>query len=289
MVGVGFLLVEDVFYFVRAFAETGSLVAVFQMFLIRIVGAGPYSHFLYTGLVGMGMAYAVVRRGQAAGDPSAHRRPGSWRPAVGAHFLWNSPFLTELLGNGDLPNWAIYVTVKGLPMLIGLVLVVRLARNRERRWFASLASGFHDDGAIAPERAAGAERRPGPTGGAQRRGTREGAGGKAVKGRLQREQLLLAMAFNKHGRRATRTWRGTGRVSRSGGDAAISSQCAYALSTSLAIVLLIAIARTSSTTSSTGSSGARWWASGSFSSRTSSTSSGRSPRPARCSRCSRCS
>ena len=62
MVGIGFLLVEDVFYFVRAFGETGSILSVFQMFLIRILGAGPYSHFLYTGLTGMGIAYWYVRQ-----------------------------------------------------------------------------------------------------------------------------------------------------------------------------------------------------------------------------------
>ena len=173
MVGVGFLLVEDVFYFVRAFAETGSLFAVVQMFLIRIVGAGPYSHFLYTGLVGMGMAYVVVRRGPADVDAVADRRRahrGRGRGALPVELAVPDRAAgqrrpAEL---GDLRD------VKGLPMLIGLVLVVRLARNRERRWFASLASGFHDDGAITPEEIAGARRRPGPAGGAERRGARKG-------------------------------------------------------------------------------------------------------------------
>jgi protease PrsW len=68
MVGVGFLLVEDVLYFVRAFAETGEMASVFQMFMIRILGAGPYSHFLYTGLVGMGLAYYVVRTDKPFGS-----------------------------------------------------------------------------------------------------------------------------------------------------------------------------------------------------------------------------
>ena len=74
MVGIGFLLVEDVFYFVRAFAETGSMVSVFQMFLIRILGAGPYSHFLYTGLTGMGIAYYVIRTDRTKGIAAPGRR-----------------------------------------------------------------------------------------------------------------------------------------------------------------------------------------------------------------------
>ena len=49
MVGIGFLLVEDVFYFVRAFAATGSYGDLIGMFMIRILGAGPYSHFLVHG------------------------------------------------------------------------------------------------------------------------------------------------------------------------------------------------------------------------------------------------
>ncbi len=198
MVGIGFLLVEDVFYFVRAASDTGSIVAVFQMFLIRIIGAGPYSHFLYTGLVGMGIAYAVVR-----GDkPVGARRLGATAliaAGVGAHFLWNSPILSGLLGDGDsLVGWVAYVTAKGLPMLIGLVLVVQLARRRERRWFAAFAAGFADDGSITPaevtELAGLRSRRRARNAAGRERGPR----GKQLKGRLQHQQLGLAMAFSKH-------------------------------------------------------------------------------------------
>ena len=140
MVGIGFLLVEDVFYFVRAFGETGSIGPVFQMFLIRILGAGPYSHFLYTGLVGMGIAYWYVRH-----DVSTARRAlvgaGLVLAGWGAHFFWNSPVLVNLLGDGsDIGSWVVFVTAKGLPMLIGLAIVVHLARKREERWFAGLAA-----------------------------------------------------------------------------------------------------------------------------------------------------
>ena len=80
----------------------GSYDGLFQIFLIRILGAGPYSHFLYTGLIGMGIAYYhdPPRR------PMGAARPGSGSAlaaaGVGAHFFWNSPLLGELLGDGGL-------------------------------------------------------------------------------------------------------------------------------------------------------------------------------------------
>ena len=199
MVGVGFLLVEDVFYFVRAFAETGEMMSIAQMFMIRILGAGPYSHFLYTGLIGMGLAYYVVRTDKTTGTRIL-TAIGLIAAGVGAHFFWNSPIFAGILGpDSGIVEWFAYVTIKGLPALIGLVLVVRLARNRERKWFASLASGFYDDGCITPEEIT-------ELGGLRSRrrarnaaGAAKGPEGKRLKGRLQREQISLAMLFSKHG------------------------------------------------------------------------------------------
>jgi RsiW-degrading membrane proteinase PrsW (M82 family) len=198
MVGIGFLLVEDVFYFVRAFAETGSYDGLVGMFLIRILGAGPYSHFLYTGLTGMGIAYYVTRTDQAwtrrllVGLAFA-------AAGVGAHFFWNSPLLAEVLGDGGFLAWAMFVTVKGLPMLIGLLLVVRLARRRERRWFASFSQAFYDDGAIT-------EREVADLGGLRSRrrarkaaGRAKGSAGEKLWGQVQRQQIGLAVAMSKFG------------------------------------------------------------------------------------------
>ena len=137
MVGIGFLLVEDVFYFVRAFGETGSMVSVFQMFLIRILGAGPYSHFLYTGLTGMGIAYWYVRQRRLDGPAARWSARASSSRAGRRTSSGTRPCSSDLLGDGsDIAIWVIFVTAKGLPMLIGLAIVVRLARRREERWFA---------------------------------------------------------------------------------------------------------------------------------------------------------
>ena len=199
MVGVGFLLVEDVLYFVRAFAETGSMASVFQMFLIRIIGAGPYSHFLYTGLVGMGVAYYVVRTDRTLG-----RRllagAGLVAAGVAAHFFWNSPLLGELLGEDPgLFGWLAYVTAKGLPMLIGLAIVVRLARQRERRWFADLAAGFGDDGCITPEEVVELSGLRSRRRARNAAGRERGPAGKRLKGRIQKQQLGLAMLYSRFG------------------------------------------------------------------------------------------
>ncbi|MBE3074341.1 MAG: PrsW family intramembrane metalloprotease [Actinobacteria bacterium] len=199
MVGLGFLLVEDVFYFVRAYvASGGSYDGLFQIFLIRILGAGPYSHFLYTGLIGMGVAFYQTRP-----DLPWSRRVlvGVVLAAagIGAHFFWNSPLLGELMGDGGIVGWAMYVTAKGLPMLIGLVLVVRLARRRERKWFARLAAAQVDDGTITADEM-------GELGGLRSRwsarrqaGRLKGAAGGRLMGRIQRQQINLAMVESRVG------------------------------------------------------------------------------------------
>jgi RsiW-degrading membrane proteinase PrsW (M82 family) len=150
-VGLGFLLVEDVFYFVRTYVATGgSYDGLLQVFLIRILGAGPYSHFLYTGLIGMGVAFYQTR----TDEPWSRRvlfGVALAAAGVGAHFFWNSPLLGELLGDGGLVGWVMYVTAKGLPMLIGLLLLVRLARRREQKWFARLTAVQVDDGTITAD------------------------------------------------------------------------------------------------------------------------------------------
>ena len=199
MVGLGFLLVEDVFYFMGAYVSTGgSYDGLFQIFLIRILGAGPYSHFLYTGLIGMGIAYYQTRP-----DVPWGRRVmvgvALAAAGVGAHFFWNSPLLGELLGDGGFVGWALYMTAKGLPMLIGLLLLIRLARSRERRWFARFTAAQVDDGTITGDelRELGGLR---SRWGARREAGRvKGAAGGRLRGRIQRQQINLAMVASRVG------------------------------------------------------------------------------------------
>ncbi len=197
MVGIGFLLVEDVFYFVRAFGESGSYGSLFQMFLIRILGAGPYSHFLYTGLSGMGIAYYTIRTDQ----PWMRRLlvgVGLAACGVAAHFLWNSPIFSGIGGDG-IVGFYVMATVKGVPMLVGLVILIRLARRREQAWFGSLTQTFNDDGSITTADLA-------ELGGLLARRKARGAAKRAkgpmagkLKGQIQREQIQLAMAMSRLG------------------------------------------------------------------------------------------
>ncbi len=199
MIGIGFLLVEDVFYFVQAYANAGgSYGGVAEIFFIRIIGAGPYSHFLYTGLIGMGVAYYHTRTDRT---PTRRLVVGIALAAAGvaAHFFWNSPLLLDLLGEGSPIDWLVYTTVKGLPMLIGLVLVVRLARGRERRWFERLTADHVDDGTITPDELhelSSVRRRWRARRAA---GARHGGAGKRLKGLVQRQQINLAMVASRVG------------------------------------------------------------------------------------------
>ncbi len=198
-IGIGFLLVEDVFYFVRAYAAAGgSFDGIVEIFFIRIVGAGPYSHFLYTGLVGMGIAFYETR-----GDVPRGRRllAGAALAAagVGAHFFWNSPLLVELLGEGSPLEWLVYMTAKGLPMLIGLALLIRLARGRERRWFERFAAVGVEGGTITPDELHELESVRRRWGARREAARRLGPAGGRLKGLIQRQQITLAMVASRAG------------------------------------------------------------------------------------------
>ncbi len=199
--GLGFAVVEDVFYFIGVFGGRPS--GILQGFFVRVVASGLYSHVLYTGLVGMGIGYFVSRR---------QRRPFRRRltvvvslcaAAVLGHFLWNSPLLdlfpTRPWIGVDWLMIPIATSVKGIPLLGFVALAVILARRRERKWLrGALASEIGAGGVSANElailehpkqrRAAVSEMR-----------TRAGSRAAGLLRRLQREQVNLAMIRSKVG------------------------------------------------------------------------------------------
>ena len=122
IVGLGFAVAEDVFYFMFKFG--GSLPAVFEGFFVRVIASGFYTHIVFSGIAGIGFVYLVRQRTGVR----MHRRlivAGALLTlAVLAHFIWNSPWFNTL-------PLLLLTAFKGAPFLLALVILVRLARQRE--------------------------------------------------------------------------------------------------------------------------------------------------------------
>jgi RsiW-degrading membrane proteinase PrsW (M82 family) len=197
LVGLGFTLEEDMYYFFTHFvgqAGASDLGGLFEGFFTRVIVGGPYSHVLLTGLTGMGLAYYVTRP-----DVARSRRLiiGFLLYAAGvvAHFVWNSPLLNDMLGNDpDAVTWIAWAALKGLPFLFLLAVLVRVAIRREQRWVADaladdVAAGFVTDDELAT------------LGDLRRRkaartavAARKGVAGDRLTARLQHAQIALAVA-----------------------------------------------------------------------------------------------
>jgi RsiW-degrading membrane proteinase PrsW (M82 family) len=197
--GLGFAIVEDVFYFMAVFG--GEPAGVLQGFWLRVVAGGLYGHVLYTGIVGMAVGVVVSRR---AVEPLSRRltvAAGLCLLAVAAHFLWNSPLLAlfpaEPWAGWDYLLVVFATAVKGLPLLVFVAIAVTLARRRERRWLHSALEGEVGLDGISSEELHLLEsprRRL-----AARRAMRRRAGARAASllHRLQREQVNLAMVASR--------------------------------------------------------------------------------------------
>jgi len=195
MIGLGFTLVEDVFYFIAIFGGTTG--GVLAGFYVRVISSGVYGHVLYTGLTGIGIAYFVSRRQEVSLGRRVAVAAGLFAAAVGAHFLWNSPWLnyfpTTVDSLGDWLRIPLGAAIKGVPLLILVVVLVRLAHRRERMW---LEAALHSETDTPALRAAelrvlldpGARRRS-----RRRMRARAGVSAERLLKRLQREQVNLAM------------------------------------------------------------------------------------------------
>jgi len=152
--GLGFAVVEDVFYFIGVFGGTPA--EVLGGFSVRVVSSGLYGHVLFTGLSGIGIAL-VVSRGKS--EPQRRRFPaagGLFLAAVAGHFLWNSPWLdlfpARVHGPADWVLVPVASLAKVMPLLGCIVVAVVLARRRERRWLeAALLAGPGSIGLSAGE------------------------------------------------------------------------------------------------------------------------------------------
>jgi RsiW-degrading membrane proteinase PrsW (M82 family) len=197
--GLGFAVVEDVFYFMGVFG--GHPNGVLQGFFVRVVASGLYSHVLYTALVGMGIGYFVSRRQRRSFSRRLLVLAGLSAAAVLGHFLWNSPlfdlFPSRPWSGADLLMIPVATAVKGLPLLGFATLAVILARRRERRWLReALADEVGGPGVSADELAVLSHTRRRRAAVADMR-TRAGNRAAGLLRRLQREQVNLAMVRSK--------------------------------------------------------------------------------------------
>jgi len=69
LIGLGFQVMEDIQYFMLAASWSGDAAgSVVDMFFLRVVLSGLYSHMLFTGFLGFGFAYYVTRRGKGLAE-----------------------------------------------------------------------------------------------------------------------------------------------------------------------------------------------------------------------------
>jgi RsiW-degrading membrane proteinase PrsW (M82 family) len=195
IVGLGFTIIEDVYYFIAQFG--GTIEAVLKGFFVRVVASGLYGHVLYSGLFGMGVAYFVSRRGEASVARRMVVAATLILVGMGAHFLWNSPLLNfypnDLETAGQYVQWIWATAVKGLPFLVFVILMIALARRREHRWLRTFLSAELGGDGVREDELSVLER---PR--ARRQGRRElrkraGPQSAEVLKRLHRAQINLAL------------------------------------------------------------------------------------------------
>jgi hypothetical protein len=193
--GLGFAVIEDVFYFIAVFG--GDVGGVLRGFFVRVIASGLYSHVLYTGLVGMAVGIVTTRRDDR---PLGMRlRPAALlvAAAVVGHFLWNSPILDFFPAQPwDGAEWfliPVATAVKGLPLLLFVVLAIRLAHARERRWLHETLSSELDTDSITSRELAILEHPRRRLHARRELGRRAGERAADLLKRLQREQVNLAM------------------------------------------------------------------------------------------------
>ncbi|MGH2711605.1 MAG: PrsW family intramembrane metalloprotease [Actinomycetota bacterium] len=195
MVGLGFTVVEDVLYFIGVFG--GTVGGVLEGFYVRVIASGLYGHVLYSGLFGVAVAYFVTRRKEATLGKRLAVSGGLILTGIIGHAIWNSPlvfFFPEELNSPAAYLQLLFATaVKGLPLLLFVYLMVRMAHRREHKWLRAALVGEVGGPGIQPEEL---EILQSPS--ARRLARREmkrrsGPVAAATLKRLQRAQIDLAM------------------------------------------------------------------------------------------------
>jgi protease PrsW len=188
VVGLGFQVVEDIVYTANVIGVgQDPRSALVQMFVLRGIMGGLWSHAVYTGLFGLGLGYALTRVewSLAARVLAA---VGGFVAAWSLHFLWNSPLLV------DTTDWRL-VVVKGVPALLLLLALLHRAQRADSAVFLpALAAVGNPMIATDAEIAALTDRRTRARARGEARSTGGGAAARAVR-HLQRAQADMAVAL----------------------------------------------------------------------------------------------
>lgn len=137
MVGLGFAMMENVTYYMRAF-EDGGAQQLQAVFILRGLIA-PLSHPLFTSMIGIGVAYAAT-----------HRRGQLLAPLAGLlgamilHGLWNGSAAYGLGGLG-----IVYLLDFGV--LVTLIVVVSAERRNTVRRIETYLPMYAGTGLVTPQ------------------------------------------------------------------------------------------------------------------------------------------
>jgi RsiW-degrading membrane proteinase PrsW (M82 family) len=137
MVGLGFAMMENITYYMRAF-EDGGAQQLQTVFILRGLIA-PLSHPLFTSMTGLGVAYAAT-----------HRRGQVVAPAAGLlgamilHGLWNGATTFGLGGLG-----VVYLLDFGV--LVTLIVVVSVERRHTVRRIEAYLPMYSGTGLVTPQ------------------------------------------------------------------------------------------------------------------------------------------
>ncbi|GAA3177766.1 PrsW family intramembrane metalloprotease [Nonomuraea roseoviolacea] len=139
MAGLGFAAVENVGYYLSAFLQNG-VGATVQLFVMRGL-IDPLGHPVYTSMIGLGVAYALTRRGAVR----YAMVPLGYLAAVVLHGLWNGAAATQSLG---------WLAAAYLVIMTALVLLVVVAVRERRQLVAKMGAylpAYQQTGLIAPQ------------------------------------------------------------------------------------------------------------------------------------------
>ncbi|SEJ61757.1 PrsW family intramembrane metalloprotease [Demequina mangrovi] len=203
MIGLGFQVVEGFLYTARTAALAGDAMdTVTQMFVLRGIVAGLWSHAAFSAVAGAGIAFFFV-----SVAPAVQRWAvtlGSLGAAMALHAFLNSPVI-----HGTQVSSAL---IKGVPIVAVLLTTLHVSHSRERAIFARTARVTVPDHLVSPadfEGLATRNRRR-----HARAEMRERHGRMAARDlhKLQRAQLALLVAAHSDGMVSSRAAEAAGRV-----------------------------------------------------------------------------